>query len=654
MPDAWLKAPQFAHVAGITRQAAAKALAAAIEGRRWRGHALEVRRVLGRGGKSGLCYEVSEESLSAALEHPLSDLSEVAPTAGRRAASKQATVVGARWTIIEEAAARPAGSRARAEAIIRAAAKSGKSARTIERWLAQYENHGLNGLARKRPSNAGMARVAVSRIFDQAFRAAGYDEALLAQLGSATEQSLKGLWASRAEAAGWAEVGRLAEFLLMELCETKGVTLPEAAFRLSRRHVERFAHHRVVNQYRNDRKAFDDAKPRIRRDWTSLAPMERIVGDVKHLDVIVQRADGSAAWPKIVGFLDAGTGRMFAYPLLLEPGEGVRQEHVIEAFIAMTMDPEWGFPLGLYLDNGSEFKGLDKIRAALDLVSEAGARTIIRAKPYNASAKPVESHFRRLDKYVFALLPGYVGGDRMSKKTQTVGKPPAPFPGDWDQFCENIQALIRVCNYQPMGGLWAGRSPAQVLQEKIAAGWAPVRVDPLVLDAAFCDRASRRIDRGIVSINGTRYYHPQLAALPARTEVAIALPWRRGADPLFQAPGGTWAYLEQDYAFPANWTEGAQEAGRRQRAQVQHVKQLAKVPAIDPVEVKLRKAARLGPVALHGRPDQLDAGAELLAIADGRARSEQARGEVSAEEARRRRARDRETARLEKRYSNAV
>ena len=37
-----------------------------------------------------------------------------------------------------------------------------------------------------------------------------------------------------------------------------------SALRLSRRRVERFAHYRVVNQRRNDRKAFDDAKPQIR------------------------------------------------------------------------------------------------------------------------------------------------------------------------------------------------------------------------------------------------------------------------------------------------------------------------------------------------------------------------------------------------------
>ena len=71
--------------------------------------------------------------------------------------------------------------------------------------------------------------------------------------------------------------------------------------------------------------------------------------------------------------MDAGTGRIFVHPVLLERGEGVRQEHVIEAFLAMVSDPTGGFPHGLYLDNGSEFGALTKIdrRAAARSTSRA-------------------------------------------------------------------------------------------------------------------------------------------------------------------------------------------------------------------------------------------------------------------------------------------
>ncbi|MFN9926996.1 MAG: hypothetical protein ACK53I_08670 [Phenylobacterium sp.] len=387
---------------------------------------------------------------------------------------------------------------------------------------------------------------------------------------------------------------------------------------MSRRRVEAFAPFRIVNQRRNDRKAFDDAKPRIRRDWTGLATMERVVGDVKHLDVIVRRPDGTLAWPKIVAFLDAGTNRIFVHPVLLDQGEGVRQEHVIEAFLAMVCDPDWGFPRGLYLDNGAEFAALTKIQGALGAINEPGARTIIFAQPYNASAKPIESMFARLDRYVFSLLPGYAGPDRMAKKTQRVGKAPEAFPGDWDEFCSVVIGLIADHNSRPIGGLWRDRSPRDWFDAKRSEGWRPATVDPVALDAAFCDHDSRRIDRGILKIRGQRFHHPDSSALPGRTAVDIALPWRRDTYPLARIPGGPWVRLLPDVPFPARWIEGARETGRRQKAQSRSVAQLSReAPKLDPIEIKLRSVARATTLPPSGKPSHgLDLCAQAEHLAD--------------------------------------
>ncbi len=407
--------------------------------------------------------------------------------------------------------------------------------------------------------------------------------------------------------------------LLQEACSAQALTLTPDAFRLSRRRVEAFAPFRVVNQRRNDRKGFDDAKPRIRRDWTTLAPMERVVADVKHLDVIVRRPDGTLAWPKIVAFLDAGTNRIFVHPVLLGPGEGVRQEHVIEAFLTMVCDADWGFPKGLYLDNGAEFAALTKIQGALGAINEPGARTIIFARPYNASAKPIESMFARLDRYVFSLLPGYAGPNRMAKKTQQVGKAPEAFPGPWDEFCAVVLGLIADHNQRPVGGLWRDRSPGDWLEAKRAEGWRPATVDPVALDAAFCDHDARRIDRGILKIRGQRFHHPAISALPGRTAVDVALPWRRDAHPLARVPGKNWVRLLPDVPYPANWIEGAHESDRRQKAQRRHSGQLEReAPKLDPIAIKLRAAARRvsEPPPIAGGPAlDLGAQAELLAEA---------------------------------------
>jgi hypothetical protein len=608
--ETWLDARAFALITGVTPQAARRALRRAGAGEPWRGHVLNVRP--GCAGRSS--WEVDLSSLPASLQAgPLAaDHVDLVPADGARSPA----AAQARWRTIATIVALPRRTADRQTALSDAIARSGRSKRTLLRWVARYEAYGLRGLAHARPSDAGMPRILISRPFDRAFRLAGYEEEMLVKIAAAMRANLKGLWASRAEHAGAGEIERLAGFLLAELCQTYAISLPAGEMRLSRRMVERFAHFRVVNQRRNDRKAFDDAKPRIRRDWTALEPMERVVADVKHLDVVVEREDGTPAWPKIVAFMDAGTGRVFVQPVLLERGEGVRQEHVIQAFLAMVSDPRWGFPRGLYLDNGSEFGALTKIDGALQLLNDPGARTLIYARPYNAAAKPIESLFARLDRYVFSMLPGYAGPQRMSKKVQTLGRPPKPFPGGWSTFEETLAGLIEAHNRRPVGGQWAGRSPNDWYADKAGRGWSAAQVDAWALDAAFCDRDSRRVDRGVVRINGERYTHSELQALPSRMVVDLALPWRRGALPLGRTRSGTWVYLEREVPYPARWIEGARESSRRQQHQAHYVGQLAReAPALDPVAIKIR-AARSAEASRPSprRVDNLDLGTELRAM----------------------------------------
>lgn len=611
----WVTTSEFAQLAGISRQAAAKAVRLGLAGKCWRQNELTVRRVHGRGGRRGESYEIALHSLPDQLSMPIKLVRDPELPRMRSTVLKIDETARQRLTAITSALELPRGSKSRAIAVARAALHSGRSGRTLYRWIDQYETYGFRGLRRAKPSNAGQARVYVSREFDRSFRAENYGVDLLHELARRIQRSIKALWASRAESAGSNEVRRLAEFVLQEDCEARGLCLPASAFRLSRRYVERFAHFRVVNQRRNDRKAFDDLKPRIRRDWTGLQPMERVIADVKHLDIVVSRADGTPAWPKIVAFMDGGTGRVFVHMILLERGEGVRQEHVIDGFLAMVTQDSWGFPQGLYLDNGSEFKALDKIDSALQLINDPGVRTLIFAKPYNAAAKPIESLFARLDRYVFSMLPGYAGPNRMAKRLQVVGRPPKPYPGTWDGFCTQVQGLIAAHNQRPVGGLWGNRSPEEWLAEKISAGWRPTAVSSTELDAAFASHDSRRVDRGIVRINGERFTHIELSALPSRTVVDLALPWRRGALPLARI-GDRWLHLRKDVPYPARWIEGARETTRRQARQAKYVKSLSQeAGVIDPVAVKIRSVRPVAPLPEQIPKSSLDLGEPLQNLA---------------------------------------
>lgn len=623
MTDGWATVEEFAELAAIVRRVATKALARAWDGHLWRGCRLEVRHVHGRGGRAGMRYEVSLKSLSDALGEPLSVAPPSPPPPGpaRQLATEQGVLIGKRMAIIRPIVEHATGSAEWRAALATAMrARGAPSENTLRRWLAQYEAHGVAGLGRKRPADAGGARVFVSRQFDQAVRAAGH-EPLLAEFVDAADLAIKQLWASRAEQSGWKIVGVLASELLRQACEKRGVSLPKAALKLPRSRVERFRRYSIVNTYENDRKTFTDHQPRVKRIWDGDA-MEVVACDVKPLDIYIERPDGTVGTSRLIGFQCINTGRLF-YRLHFPPqGEGVRQEHIIEAFLAMVADPLWGFPLSLYMDNGSEYGAMDKLGPALNLLGGDKARGIIRAQPYNASAKPIESLFASLDRYM-KIMPGYVGENRTRKKTQNVGRAPEPYRAGWATFEATIASLIDLFHAEASGKRSQGKglSPNERMQARIDAGWAPVEADALAIDSAFCRFETRRVGKGAaVSLDGVSYWHPDLRGLPVGTTVNLAVPWRRGAMPLLKAPGRDWAYLEPELAIPNSFREGARASAQAKRRHVRAVTTLRReVGLADPVEAALSASAQARPVVPSGRRGtRLDSGSTFAELGAGR------------------------------------
>lgn len=660
MEERWLSTAEFADVADITRRSATRIIMGAARSVPWRGHTLEVRRTFGRGGRSGLSYEVSLRSLSAALEEPLSDAPEpYAPTPSRtwryNASADQRACMAKRLAVIEEAVQHAPGSAERA-AEIAEAVKRGTPLSTVKRWIRLYEAHGAFGLARKRPTDAGAARIVVSEPFDRAFREAGHPERVLAQLGAMMEQRRRDVWASPAQRAGVNEVARRLEHELWKFCGELGVKVPEAAMRLSRRYAEQDRHFSHVDVWKHDAKRFADGAPHIVRDLTKGPPMLSVVADVKHLDLVLRREDGSEAWPKIIAFQDRTTQRVFAYPILLPVGEGVRREHVIQAFICLVSDRTWGFPQGLHLDNGTEFSCFEMIKGAFALVNEEARKEIVYSIPYNARAKTIEGWFARADRYLFSMFPGYAGRERMNKKTHKAGRPTHPYPHSWSRFCEEVLGGVAYINSRPIGGQWGGRSADQIFAEKVAAlNWRPVLVDPLILDAAFCRREVLRVDRGALRWKGVRHSHELLHGIASRTELDVAISWRRGEPLLFRHPESGWRYATADQRFEGDHIEGARESGRRKRRHVKGARQLAaQVVDYDPIAASLEIAGRRKPKALPQSPDRLAGSGELIDMAASKLLAERELAALPSEDEAARRAREAEDAYLERKYGHAL
>lgn len=272
-----------------------------------------------------------------------------------------------RWRIIQEALATEPRTKDRRIELERASRKWGVSKRTLQRWIhaADISGGDLASLARKRPANAGRRRVWVSRAFDRELLRAGLSQEVLEVLGRKADQLIRAAWASPAQRAGWKQVRREVVVALQRFSRELQLELPPAAFQISQRRVREARHFRIVDVRANDRKSYDDGRPRIRRRNDLLRPMQQVVMDVKVIDCCVRRSDGTVAWPRMVAFMDVGTQRIFRRFFLLGPGQGIRQEHVVTAFLDMVSDHEWGFPEQIYRDNGSSSKYSTELESRL-------------------------------------------------------------------------------------------------------------------------------------------------------------------------------------------------------------------------------------------------------------------------------------------------
>lgn len=616
-----------------------------------------------RGGRGGARYEVLLSSLSEDLQAAFighlegTDACAIVAHASVpkfAAAPNQAETERRRYRVLRLIEGTGKGTSERANAIRDASRHHEVPVRTIQRWVEQCERHGwdLDALGRKKPADAGQRRVWVSRDFDKRFRAAGYDQEALESLRDWVTREIAGWWQSPVGRAGWKRVRREALTSLGRECRARRFDLPKSAFTISRRRVEELRFHRAVDVMKNDAKRHDDTKPRIRRDNSRFQPMEQIVMDVKPLDCVLSRPDGSMAYPKLIGFMDTGTHRLFCRIILLPKGEGVRQEHVTDAFLDMVQDPDWGFPQQLYYDNGSEYKHFDLIREALKMIADEGARVIIKARPYSGASKPIESKFSVIDRQITSLMDGWTGSNRMDKKVQRVGKAAEPYLGSVEAYQEEF--FLRLADFHAWeigSGPFKGRSPMQIYHDHVERGWRPVAVNRLALDCAFATQVGqRRIDRGVITIGPQRYRHPELAAFTGR-RVKVVKPYRREAWPLAELPNVGWVALEPEMLTQPGDISGAVESSRLQKRRNKAVRELkAQANKVDPLTNVRDRVATLPTRVAPAPLIDVMMSPEAERFAGARVQADKKVAALPSEAERRRRQRDEETRLLEKKY----
>ena len=608
MPE-WIGLVDLAHLGGVSGQ---RLRAILSRSKSWRGADLVVRTVTGRGGRSGLRYEVRVDSLPLDLQlrHRHQLAAELDPSILR---SDEGANDWRDWwanTLGPVLAHRPRTAE-RAAAIKAIADRlhftpDGVSRlydeRTIRRWLARFDREGAAGLQKRARRDRGLTRVTISGRWDAGV---AFDAETRDRIAGATRDKVRSLWRS---GASLSMVLRYGSEELLKLTQSAGCDLSyrelRAVCELPRAFVNAERHHRKVHQFERDRKAFEDQRPRIRRTRAGLLPMQLIVGDVHHLDVYVRREDGRLATPKLVAWLDQATMRVFGSLFLpdINPdtnrSRSMTNAHVIASFIDMVK--AWGFPSMLYLDHGSEYSWADFIDDALKLASNGfqivdRSSAIIRAKPYNAPAKVIEGVFGVLERVYFSGLPGYIGGDRMKSKVANVGRAPEPFPGTLTDLDRAVQAMIAVYNTERHRR--DDRSPADLYHDAVTAGWQRTDLDPFALRVAFSTSETRRVVQGAISVNGRHWTCPELQSYLGDTVTVLIPKFEDWSLLPLKDDAGRWlghAVEDRPYAFldPA----GAREADRRSRRAVSAVRRLGSaVPRIDLVGEAIASAALAPP-----------------------------------------------------------
>lgn len=564
----WLDIPAFAALAGIHPSNAREACNRCHDGGTWRGYPFKVRKQAGKSWQvyaPSLPPDLFA-AWQATQPKPPAPLPESPPVPATLAATPANLgklpdprhIERAKWIekLILPALEYPPRSAARGGIINDTARREhigpdGKPCQvapeTLRLWVRRYEQGGLAALVRKPRIEKKAGRVFINRKWDAACPLVDAHKTAIA---TAIKTYIKSLWG--AVNPGWKKVENLASSKLMNLCQEYGwQAATYDACRMGRHAVENFREFGVIHTKEKDAKRFSDLyKPRIIRGG-NYRPMEIIVGDVHPVDILVTRQDGSIATPRLIAWYDFATHRIFATLVLLEKGQGITQADVWASFAAMV--EAWGLPERLYLDNGAEYHGRKRgfdpatlsglirgfnelsalVIAARTLALELGkepppeftseivtidrttpkatdeppareAGAIVRALPYNAAAKPIEGAFAALEK-VLAMLPGYIGSDRMNKRTPKLGKQTVAWP-DADSFEAAFTTALAYWHMLEQAGNLNGHSPNAAYAAHCEQGWKAIPIPREALIFALSEAVNPKVHNRGIQVAGNWYF----------------------------------------------------------------------------------------------------------------------------------------------------
>ena len=614
--DEWLTTKQLAKYTGLSERTLRLAFSRAHNGHPWNGHNLEVCKNLGKGGASGIGYMVRIGTLPLEIQATLGvcvtnecevftghngrfnhDLS---PTKSAKHINNKDHQAEFKLDLIRPIFQTTPPKTAERASLIRSIAETatypygskrgslvGES--SIRKWLTDYEREGVSALMRKGRSDVGKGRTILSRRWDQALTEAGIPINKMQEIAGKIRKGIRSEWSNGTPS--WPTVQLNLLPVAVSLSHQAGLSLPpqqmQSVCEVPRSMIEAERRYALVDMRRNDAAGFAaKVTPRIRRDRSHLLPMEWIAADVHHLDLYFRREDGTLCTPKAVAWMDLATNRAFLDVFVMPKGEMIRREHVIQSFVNLCTDPEWGVPSRIYTDNGGEYNWIEltedlaklkhsiELRVGDDLDRNLGVQ---RAKPYAPQSKVIESLFSALERVAFAQLPGYVGGNRMKKKTQNQGKEPAHFPGDETALKDTIQVALNYYHHKKQSGQFKGMTPDGLFRVAVQNGWRSTLLERHDLAVAFSKEIDRIVNTGgKLKVDGIEFYAEELLSHVGR-RVNIRQPLFDDSEMLFvfSLKGEPLAVAIPEITFPFGDGAGAAEQSHRAAILRSQLNQLA-------------------------------------------------------------------------------
>ncbi len=638
----WLSVSQLAELAEISSQNARSAMKKCFEteGSTWRGACLVVRMADAAGGPGGKAYQVKANSLPLELYTKFRDQNpDLFKPAQLPATTKTITPDvdlsrisllvkhrhEAEWKaeLIKPALRWRTGTPARCAVLSKLAEQThirptdGKpvtfSLDTLRKFCADFEAGDVEGLMRKARTLEAEHRHLINKKWE---KACPLEMPVKTRIAEEIEQYVVDLWGNGAPSRD--KVRHMASAKLFELCRLAGwEDASLQACDVGQYIVERNQSYRDLAIRHRDAKRFSDKhKPRVARTREGFAPGEAIVADVHPVDVLLLRPDGSTYTARMIAWYDLGTNRFFYTLLHPGPRQSVTQADIARSFFELCQ--AWGVPRKLYMDNGSEYKWaemMDAFRAFAVLVKEMEVRmeslealearfaaedagelprgddvpdqeaavtseegAIVRAKPYNASAKPVEGAFSALEK-LLSMLPGYIGGDRMNKKLAKVGKQPDAYPGDAEAFNLAFDEAVSSYHNTPQRGFLGGLTPNQKA-EIVPEGYTVTFAPEVVFRVAFAEERTPKVQTSGIQIDDRWYYDDALIPYMTRKVTVRFAKWAPNAVILVRErplPGvGQYTVIHERRVFGMFDPAGAVESSRREGVQNRHFRALKK------------------------------------------------------------------------------